>query len=248
MTTTSTRSPARSPAERNAADRLSRVHGAGELHAALLALLLPPGSKRACAPGGSTTADARRDALARAGRQPVGRGAPALDRAAARPDGAAAARRAPGAAAGDPPRHGRARHRRGRSIGCTGWRFAAASARWRRWRCEPRAHVEDAEWLESDVLCVAAYTAFLSRMVPGDEDDSAAGPRLVRHRDGDLAAVRRDPGVAAAQGRGDGRGARQAADAVVDAAAGDRPRLGDDGDQAAAAACASATSRRTRCG
>src|SRR6478609_4531236 len=33
--------------ERDAADRLSRVHGAGELHAVLLALLLPSGSRRA---------------------------------------------------------------------------------------------------------------------------------------------------------------------------------------------------------
>ena len=70
------------------------------------------------------------------------------------------------------------------------------------------SHVEVAEWLESDVLSVAAYTAFLSRMVPGDERRRAGGPRLVRRRDGDLAAVRRDPGMAAAEGRGDGRGAR----------------------------------------
>ena len=33
--------------ERDAADRLSRIHGAGELHAVLLALLTAPGSKRA---------------------------------------------------------------------------------------------------------------------------------------------------------------------------------------------------------
>ncbi|MDQ6640723.1 MAG: hypothetical protein M3Z15_13825, partial [Pseudomonadota bacterium] len=39
----------------------------------------------------------------------------------------------------------------------------------------PEAHVEVAEWLESDVLSVAAYTAFLSRMVPGDTPDAPEG-------------------------------------------------------------------------
>jgi hypothetical protein len=39
----------------------------------------------------------------------------------------------------------------------------------------PEVHAEVAEWLESDVQSVAAYTAFLSRMVPGDDVDSAEG-------------------------------------------------------------------------
>jgi hypothetical protein len=39
----------------------------------------------------------------------------------------------------------------------------------------PEPHAEDAEWLESDVLNVAGYTAFLSRMVPGEEPDSPQG-------------------------------------------------------------------------
>jgi len=34
----------------------------------------------------------------------------------------------------------------------------------------PEAGNEDAEWLESDVLCVATYSAFLSRLVPGEVD------------------------------------------------------------------------------
>ena len=57
----------------------------------------------------------------------------------------------------------------------------------------PEAQRRGRRWLESDVLCVAAYTAFLSRMVPGRGRRRAAGPRLVRQRHGDLAAVRRDP-------------------------------------------------------
>ena len=43
----------------------------------------------------------------------------------------------------------------------------------RRSRPAPEANVEVAEWLESDVLSVAAYTAFLSRMVPGNEVDAS---------------------------------------------------------------------------
>ena len=39
----------------------------------------------------------------------------------------------------------------------------------------PEAHAEDAEWLESDVLRVAGYTAFLSRMVPGETADAPQG-------------------------------------------------------------------------
>jgi hypothetical protein len=39
----------------------------------------------------------------------------------------------------------------------------------------PESHAEAPEWLESDVLCVASCTAFLSRMVPGETVDSPDG-------------------------------------------------------------------------
>ena len=39
----------------------------------------------------------------------------------------------------------------------------------------PEASSEVAEWLESDVLCVAAYSAFLSRLVPGEVVDAPQG-------------------------------------------------------------------------
>jgi hypothetical protein len=39
----------------------------------------------------------------------------------------------------------------------------------------PESPTEAAEWLESDVICVAACTAFLSRMVPGQVVDSPDG-------------------------------------------------------------------------
>ena len=39
----------------------------------------------------------------------------------------------------------------------------------------PEAHPDDVDWLESDVRSVASYTAFLSRMVPGDVADAPQG-------------------------------------------------------------------------
>ena len=162
------------PTERDAADRLSRVHGAGELHAAILALLLPPGSKRALKHGASRPPHARRRFLARACRQPVGRGAPAVVRAllarmavqplAARQELLQATRRVMGARGIARPidrLHWLAMRR---GLG----ELAPLAAR-------PETNVEVAEWLESDVLSVAAYTAFLSRMVPGDAADAPQG-------------------------------------------------------------------------
>ncbi|MEO8836009.1 MAG: hypothetical protein ABI364_04660 [Caldimonas sp.] len=161
--------------ERDAADRLARVHGTRELHAALLALLLPAGSKRALrAWQAETTATPDAEALrahseslsgaarlpwfevllARMGAQPL----------AARQELLQATRRVMGARGVARPidrLHWLAMRR---GLG----EVAPLAAR-------PESNVEVAEWLESDVLSVAAYSAFLSRMVPGDEVDSPLG-------------------------------------------------------------------------
>jgi len=161
--------------ERDAADRLSRIHGAGELQAVLLALLMAPGSKRALRawqqeaaafPG----ADAlRRHAaclsgaarlpwfellLARMATQPL----------AARQDLLQATRRVMGARGVARPIDRLHWLTMRRGLGEVG----PLAAR-------PESHGEAPEWLESDVLCVAAYTAFLSRMVPGETVDGPEG-------------------------------------------------------------------------
>ena len=161
---------------RDAVGRLDRAHGAGELQAALLALLLPRGSKRArrawqietnAAPG----ADALRacvaalpgparlawfDALlARMAAQPL----------AARQGILQATRRVMGARGVARPidrLHWLAMRR---GLGETSAPAPTPSD----------AQSEVAEWLESDVLAVAVYTAFLSRMVPGEEADGPDG-------------------------------------------------------------------------
>jgi hypothetical protein len=161
--------------ERDAADRLSRVHGAGELHAALLALLLPPGSKRALRAwqvetAGTRGVDPLREHAANlsgAARLPWFE--LLLSRMAAQPLAARqellqATRRVMGARGIARPidrLHWLAMRR---GLG----ELAPLAAR-------PETNVEVAEWLESDVLSVAAYTAFLSRMVPGDAVDSPQG-------------------------------------------------------------------------
>ena len=161
--------------ERDAADRLSRVHGAGELHAVLLAMLLPPGSKRArkawqletaAMPGAerlleyvTTLSGAARlpwfeRLLARMAAQPL----------SARQELLQATRRVMGARGTANPidrLHWLAMRR---GLG----EVAPLAAR-------PEASSEVAEWLESDVLCVAAYSAFLSRLVPGEVVDAPQG-------------------------------------------------------------------------
>jgi hypothetical protein len=161
--------------ERDAADRLSRVHGAGELHAVLLALLLPPGSKRALKAW-------RIDTAAIAGVDPLREHAANLSGAArlpwfelllarmaaqplaARQELLQATRRVMGARGTARPidrLHWLAMRR---GLG----EMAPLAAR-------PEVNAEVAEWLESDVLCVAACTAFLSRMVPGEVVDAPQG-------------------------------------------------------------------------
>lgn len=168
--------PAPSPeSERNAADRLSRVHGAGELHAVLLALLMPPGSKRAlrawrletAATPGADSLRVHAASLSGAARLPWFE--LLLARMAAQPLAARqqllqATRRVMGARGVARPIDRLHWLTMRRGLG----EAAPLAAR-------PEAHVEVAEWLESDVLCVAAYTAFLSRMVPGEEVDSPEG-------------------------------------------------------------------------
>jgi hypothetical protein len=64
----------------------------------------------------------------------------------------------------------------GRSTGCTGWRCGAGLGEVPPLVARPEADSDVAEWLETDVLALAVYTAFLSRMVADDlEDESAAG-------------------------------------------------------------------------
>ena len=111
----------------------------------------------------------------------------------------------------------------------------------------PEAHADAPEWLESDVREHRRRHRVPLANGPGRDRRQPRGPGLVRHRHGDLAAVRGDPGVAGADRRGDGRGAGQDADAVVDAAAGRRSQLGRDRDQPPPRPSASATSPPMRC-
>lgn len=161
--------------EREAGARLSRVHGAAELHAAILALLLPAGSRRpirawrveaaAAADGEALRTHASRLSgatrlpwlerlLTRAARQPLGVRQQLLQ----------STRRVMGA--------------RGvaRPIDRLHWLFMrrvlgdglTIDAR-------TESGVDVAEWLESDVFAVATYSAFLARVMPGDQgDDSEA--------------------------------------------------------------------------
>jgi hypothetical protein len=156
---------------------LARVHGPGELHAAVLALVLPPGSKRAARAWEIETASSpdreglREHAaslsgaarlpwfellLSRMARQPI----------AARQNLLKAMRRIMGARGVVRPidrLHWLAMRR---GLG----EVAPLAAR-------PEANVEVAEWLETDVLALAVYTAFLSRMVADDLGDDSAGAR-----------------------------------------------------------------------
>jgi hypothetical protein len=160
-----------------AGDRLARVHGAGELHAALLALMLPRGSRRAARAWAIETADSPHRAglrehaasLSGAARLPwferlLAR--MALQPIAARKDLLKAMRRIMGARGVVRPidrLHWLAMRR---GLG----EVPTLVAR-------PELDSEVAEWLETDVLALAVYTAFLSRMVAEDLEDENAGAR-----------------------------------------------------------------------
>ena len=163
--------------EGNATDRLSRLHGATELHAALLALLLAPGSKRAARAWEIETAAIRgieglreqAASLSGAARLPwveVLLTRMALQPMAARKELLQATRRimaARGAARPIDRLHWLVMRR---GLG----EVAPLAAR-------AEGGVEVTEWLESDVLSLAAYTAFLSRMIPEESEDRTAGEK-----------------------------------------------------------------------
>ncbi|HEX2539617.1 MAG TPA: hypothetical protein VHM00_00890 [Caldimonas sp.] len=159
--------------EREAGERLSRVHGAAELHAAILALLLPFGSKRAMRAWrieASAAPDAealRRHAsrlspatrlpwlerlLGRAARQPL----------AMRQQLLQATRRVMGARGVARPIDRLHWLLMRRALGDSVTIVARAES-----------SVEVAEWLESDVFAVSTYSAFLSRVMAADGGDEA---------------------------------------------------------------------------
>jgi len=161
--------------QREAADRLSRVHGAGELQAVLLALLMAPDSQRALrAWQQETTATPGADSLRRhaaslsgAARLPwfeLLLSRMAVQPLAARQELLQATRRVMGARGVARPIDRLHWLTMRRGLGEAG----PLAAR-------PEPPDEAPEWLESDVLCVAACTAFLSRMVPGQTVDSPDG-------------------------------------------------------------------------
>jgi len=163
--------------ERNAADRLSRLHGAVELHAALLALLLPPGSKRAARAWEIETATIpsvaglREHAASLSGAARLPWFELLLSRMAVQPIAA---------------RQGLLRATR-RVMGARGVVRPVDRLHWLAMRrglgevpplaARPEANVEVAEWLETDVLALAVYTAFLSRMVADKTRGDNAGAR-----------------------------------------------------------------------
>jgi len=163
--------------ERDATDRLSHVHGPGELHAVLLALLLPQGSRRAVrawqieagkAPGAEALR-AHATSLSGAARLPWFELLLARMRAqplAARKEVLLAARRVMGARGIARPIDRLHWLTLRRGLG----EAAPLAAR-------PESHPDEVEWLESDVQSVAGYTAFLSRMVPGELADSPLGEK-----------------------------------------------------------------------
>lgn len=161
--------------ERDAADRLSRIHGAGELQAVLLALLMAAGSQRALRAWQRETAATpgaealRRHAASLSGAARLPWFELLLARMAAQPLGARqellqATRRVMGARGVARPIDRLHWLTMRRGLGEIG----PLAAR-------PESPDEAPEWLESDVLCIAAYTAFLSRMVPGQTVDSDDG-------------------------------------------------------------------------
>jgi len=161
--------------ERDAADRLSRIHGAGELQATLLALLMAPGSHRALRAW-------RKETVATPGADALRRHVASLSGAARLPWFELLLARM--ASQPLPARQELLQATR-RVMGARGIARPIDRLHWlamRRGLGEVRplaaraeSHDDAPEWLESDVLCVAAYTAFLSRMVPGQTVDSPDG-------------------------------------------------------------------------
>ena len=161
---------------KDAADRLSHLHGAGELRGALLALLLPS-SKRAAHAWAVETADTPSAAglMAHARNLPGNARLPwfelllsrmALQPLQVRKELLQATRRI---------------------MGARGWVRPIDRLHWLAMRrglgetpslaARDETNAEVAEWLETDVLSLATYTAYLSRMVPDERADGVAGAR-----------------------------------------------------------------------
>ena len=161
---------------RDAADRYERLHGALELKAALLAMLLPPGSQRAVRAFEAETTDVRpaETLLMHAQNLPGRARLPWFERLVARmalhplplrQELLQATRRIMAARGVSRPidrLHWLAMRR---GLGET----AAPIAR-------SASAVEGSEWLETDVAAVARYSAYLSRMVPVETVDGAESP------------------------------------------------------------------------
>lgn len=163
--------------ERDAADRLTHLHGAQELQAALLALLLPPGSRRSARAwdietAGTPGVEGLRKHMAKlsgAARLPwfeLLLSRMALQPIAAKQSLLRATRRVMGARGVVRPvdrLHWLAMRR---GLG----EVPPLAAR-------AEANAEVVEWLETDVLALAVYTAFLARMVVDETADSETAGR-----------------------------------------------------------------------
>ncbi|NUZ04595.1 hypothetical protein [Piscinibacter koreensis] len=158
----------------DAHERLGRVHGPGELQAALLALLLPPNSQRA----------------RRAWRAEVGP-LPSLDELRADVEGLSGAARLPWFDVFLARMKLHAPEARQQLLAATRRVVAARGAtapidqlhyllmrkhlgRPKPLVARPEAVSDTGSWLESDVRSVAVYTGYLARMVPGTEADAGA--------------------------------------------------------------------------
>lgn len=165
--------------QRDAADRLSRLHGALELKAALLALLLPSGSQRAARAFEIETTDIRPAASLQAHVHHLAGGARlpwfelllarmAMHPLALRQELLQATRRLMGA--------------RGivRPIDRLHWlamRRGLGEAPTAKPRDSNTADVS--EWLDTDLFAVASYTAYLARMVPVEATGTSAAGSAV---------------------------------------------------------------------
>jgi hypothetical protein len=164
--------------ETEAVDRLSRLHGALELKATLLALLLPIDSRRAARAYEIETADIRQApslrplvlSLPGGARLPwfeMLLGRMALQPLGLRQDLLQATRRI---------------------MGARGMARAVDRLHWltmRRLLGEPLAFrprgsatADVSEWLDTDLIAIAIYSAFLSRMIPVDAAETHGPPRV----------------------------------------------------------------------
>lgn len=163
--------------ERDAADRLSRLHGALELKATLLALLLPPGSQRAVRAYEIETTDIRPAQVLQkhVANLPASARLPwfevLLSRMALHPL----------------PLRQELLHATRRVMGARGTARPIDRLHWlamRRGLGEPPASTargggsaDVSEWLDTDLHAIASFSAFLSRMIPDDET-AGIDPRL----------------------------------------------------------------------